>query len=293
MKSKRKRIKPVKLPAPAKVNLFLEVGSRRDDGYHNIYSVMQTISLSDDVIISPAESGISFSCDWSLTGHKCPNERNLGYKAAVLLKDYLNIDSGVKIRIKKKIPVSAGLGGGSSDAAAVIKGLLKLWQKSLSHRKLTELSLKLGSDVNFFFYGGCCIAKGRGEKITTIHPSWMKNTLWIVLVNPEFEVSTPDIYDSLENKAGKAPLGILRKARKLTTSTLPEIMFNRLEEVTFREHPRLRDLKKRLKYLGSIGTLMSGSGPTVYGVFDRYYTAKKALEELKTTYSDRWLTTTL
>jgi len=292
-----KKNKRIKILAPAKINLYLEVGEKRNDGYHNVCTVMQNICLFDEINLSLDDSDIDFDCNWSdvrFGDNKvaCKNSNNIAYRAAVRLKNYLGESRGVKIKIKKHIPVAAGLGGGSSDAASVIKGLLKLWHKRIQSNELKKIAFKLGADVNFFLYGGCCMAGNIGENITPLKPGWIRRPLWMVLVNPVFSLSTADVYNDLRI-SNTIDTGIIDGVKKLDKRNLGSIMFNRLEEVVFRWYPELEEIKRRLILSGCIGSLMTGSGPTIFGVFGKQADAKKAYRDIKKQYPHSWLTKTI
>jgi 4-diphosphocytidyl-2-C-methyl-D-erythritol kinase len=181
----------MKILAPAKINLFLEVKNKRKDGYHNIESIMQAVSLYDKLTITPNRGGIILKCsDKNLP----TDEKNLAFRAAILLQNKLNISKGADIYLEKNIPIGAGLGGGSSDAAAVIKGLLRLWKRKLPDRVILALAKKLGADVPFFIMGGAAVATGIGEKLTKIKSV---DTAGFLLVNPGFPIATKQVYNSL------------------------------------------------------------------------------------------------
>jgi 4-diphosphocytidyl-2-C-methyl-D-erythritol kinase len=252
----------VKIIAPAKINIFLEVINRRKDGYHNIESIMQTVSLFDEVTITPAIKNLTLRCDLK----ELPvDQSNLALKAAILLKNELKIDSGADIYLNKRIPLGAGLGGGSSDAAAVLKGLLRLWRQKLSTEKMLKIAERLGSDVPFFIYGGTAIARGKGEKLEKLN---IKKPSNILIINPGFGVATEMVYKNLQFPLTKKQkinriLGLL-KAQK------PELqwgkgLFNRLEEVVMPRYPEIGRIKDVFKAHGC-SCLMSGSGSTVFGV---------------------------
>jgi 4-diphosphocytidyl-2-C-methyl-D-erythritol kinase len=286
-----KKNKRIKVPAPAKINLYLEVGEKRNDGYHNVRTVMQNICLFDEVNLSLDDSGIDFDCNFGDNKVACKNSNNIAYRAAVLLKNYLGESRGVKIKIKKHIPVAAGLGGGSSDAASVIKGLLKLWHKRIQLSELKKIAFKLGADVNFFLYGGCCMAENIGEDITPLKPGWIRKPLWVVLANPGFCLSTADVYNNLRT-SNTMDTGIIDGVKKLDKHNLGPVMFNRLEEVVFKWYPELEEIKKKFVLSGCIGSLMTGSGPTIFSIFDKQVVAKKAYRDIKKQYPHSWLTKT-
>lgn len=289
--------KRLKTLAPAKINLYLEVGKKLHSGYHSICTIMQTVSLFDEISLVLNDSSIDFKCNWSGInfsgdGVVCGDSVNIACRAAVKLKNCLKETRGAKIRIKKNIPVGAGLGGGSSDSAAVIKGLMKLWGRKIPERRLKEISLELGADVNFFLYGGCCVARNIGEDIAPLKSGWAEKPLRVVLVNPGFCLRTADVYAGLEERKNM-DTGIIDGIKKLDKQMLGSVMFNRLEEVVFRRHPQLQEIKGRLLSSGSVGSLMSGSGSTVYGVFDNPAKAVKAYRDIRKQYPHSWLVKTI
>jgi 4-diphosphocytidyl-2-C-methyl-D-erythritol kinase len=255
--------------ARAKINLTLDVLYKRADGYHEVEMVMQTIDLSDHLTLQPlAEDCIQISCP---IPYIPIDERNLAYKAASLIKRTFDIRHGVHIHIEKRIPVAAGLAGGSSDAAAVLRGLNRLWNLNLSLDELAQLGASIGSDVPFCVYGGTAVARGRGEKIERIfHTS---PHVWVVLVKPPIAVSTADVYGALDvrNITRHPDTGAMIQALRADNPVplIAQHLGNVLEEVTFRKHPEVERIKKKMYEFGAQGALMSGSGPTVFGIADR------------------------
>ena len=275
--------KSVKILSPAKLNLYLEVLNKRQDGYHNISTLFERISLSDEITIKETSANciVIKSDSKDIPGDK----RNLAYKAAALLKDGLQIKKGVVIEIKKRIPVGAGLGGGSSNAASVLLGLNKLWNLKLSQKKFFEYGSCLGSDVAFFLSGASfAIGSGRGEKIKPL--AHFKKKFWHVIVVPDIMVSTRRIYRKLDNFRRKGALnktaGIsIRQLSKGQDVSLGKIIFNRLEEATFKRYPKVKELKEALLKRGVQNTAMSGSGGAVFGVVNSRKEGIKMLRSFK------------
>lgn len=257
----------LKFLAPAKINLFLKITGRRQDGYHLLSTWMQKLTLADEITLSPCLTGIEFSC----TEDNLPkDENNLAYKAAILFYEKTGIKSGVKIKLVKKIPIAAGLGGGSSDAAAVLTGLNRLFSAALSESELMELALALGADVPFFVSGlNAAIATGIGEKLTQTDP--LQNCL-VVLVNPGFPVPTKWVYETFDSMqpvnlaltSGNNPYIL---GPKIDRVAFAKMLFNDLERVTISRYPEISKIKNELLSAGADGVLMSGSGPTVFGIF--------------------------
>lgn len=265
--------------APAKINLTLDVVGKRDDGYHEVEMIMTMIDLADriyfenlesDKIILESNSGI------------VPNdERNLIYKSASLIKSKYNIKKGVNIYLEKNIPVAAGLAGGSSDAAATLRGLNRLWQLGLNERQLMDLGEQIGSDVPFCVVGGTALVTGRGEKVKKITsvPSG-----WVILAKLPMGVSTAGIYGALNwqeiSEHPKTDL-IINAIEEQDFKSITELLSNVLEDVTFSLYPEVKQLHKQMKSFGADGVLMSGSGPTVYALVNKESRMKRINNALR------------
>lgn len=248
--------------APAKINLTLDVLYKRPDNYHEIEMIMTTVDLADRIGLKATESGIHIES----ADRFVPNDsRNLAYQAAQLLKDTFNIKSGVIISLDKQIPVAAGLAGGSSDAAATLKGLNQLWQLNLSLDELAELGAKIGSDVSFCVYGGTALAKGRGEIIEHLPAP---PHCWVVLAKPTIGVSTADVYGAFNPVNAEHPdTGKMIEALEQGDyQGMCDHLGNALESVTLEMHPEVAQIKEQMKKFGADAVLMSGSGPTVFGL---------------------------
>jgi len=257
----------------AKVNLFLELLGKRGDGFWEIETIFQTISLSDILTFEVIEKDtISFSCNWK----ELENEENLVIKAARKLQRVGKIRKGVKISLQKRIPLGAGLGGGSSNAALTLKVLNTLWEVNVGKQELHEMAASLGSDVSFFLTGGTCLGKGRGEIITSLPslPAWK-----IFLIFPPFLVYTKDVYADArlpEIHLSSKPMQNAIKSKD--RGGILANLFNRLEETVFRNYPQLKAWREELQSLGFRNTLMSGSGPTLFGFLSGAEEAKKIKE---------------
>lgn len=256
----------MELKAHAKINLTLDVVDRRPDGYHELASVMQEIELADTVVLEPVPNGISLVVDPPVVSS---GEDNLVFRAARLLKEYGGVRQGVKIGLHKKIPVGAGLGGGSADAAATLAGLNELWGLRLSKVVLSDLGARLGSDIPFCLTGGTALVTGRGEVVESLPPL---PPAFLVLVKPSFSVSTADIYRlwdewklSGESRT-PAMLNALAGGER-GWRVIAEMVANDLEKVTCILHPEVYAVKKDLVAAGAPVVLMSGSGPAVYGLW--------------------------
>ncbi|PDO11098.1 MAG: 4-(cytidine 5'-diphospho)-2-C-methyl-D-erythritol kinase [Candidatus Reconcilbacillus cellulovorans] len=250
--------------APAKINLSLDVFHKREDGYHEVEMVLTTIDLADRLEIQPwPRDEITLS---GTSGYVPLNENNLVYRAARLLKERFDIRSGVHIRLEKRIPVAAGLGGGSSDAAAVLRGLNRLWNLGLSTKDLEKLGAELGSDVPFFVRGGTAIARGRGE---LLEPIDAPPACWVVLAKPAAGISTASVYARYhpgDKERTPATPAVVRAIRDGDFPALCRSLGNMLEDVTVELCPQVRKIKTCLLRMGADAALMSGSGPTVYAL---------------------------
>ncbi len=249
--------------APAKINLSLDVLYKRPDGYHEVEMIMTTIDLADRLEFTLLESD-----EVHIVSHNRfvpDDQRNLAYQAAVLLKRRYSVKKGVSIKIAKMIPVAAGLAGGSSDAAATLRGLNKLWNLRLSMDELAQLGAEIGSDVSFCVYGGTALARGRGERIQHLP---VPPTCWVVLAKPYIGVSTADVYRRLDVSNILHPRTelMIHALEKADFKGVCENLGNVLEDVTLRVHPEVASIKEQMKRFGADAVLMSGSGPTVFGL---------------------------
>ena len=262
--------------SPAKVNLFLRVLGKRADGYHDILSLMQRISLCDEMSFALKGEGIVVKCP----GSTLPEDRNnIVYRAAEEILAHVSGHTGVEITIHKEIPVAAGLGGGSSNAATTLVTLNEMMGTPCSTQELMHMGARLGADVPFFVFGRTALASGIGD-----HLKLVKSVprMWFVLVNPGFEVSTGDIYERLRLGLTKEPIKY-RMPRFLTVSHIARGLYNDLEKVSLHLHPILSEIKELLMVHGAEGSLMSGSGPTVFGIFRDENDATKAERQLQKT----------
>ncbi|MFH1147018.1 MAG: 4-(cytidine 5'-diphospho)-2-C-methyl-D-erythritol kinase [Pseudomonadota bacterium] len=258
-------------PAPAKINLFLRVTGTRTDGYHNIVTLFQKIALFDIITLEKTNGGIELTC---LQNTVPADGRNIVYKAARLFEESTGIPLGVKITIDKKIPVAAGLGGGSSDAASLLKSLQEMYEHPCDEDALLCMAAKVGADVPFFVSAySTAIGRGKGEELEPVQIP----LIWVVIVNPGFPVSTKWVYDNLklttvENAFNFSPHD---------TAVVEQLLHNDLETVSIPEYPVINRIKMRLVSCGAKGALMTGSGPTVFSVFEEESKARKVYEELQ------------
>ena len=256
----------IQLKSRAKINLSIDVLGKREDGYHLVEMIMQTIDLFDKIkIFSLKEDTIiieSNSLDIPL------DSTNIVYKAADLIKKQYNIKEGVKIIIEKNIPIAAGMAGGSSNAAAVLVGLNQLWQLKLSENKLKELGLKLGADVPFCIGGQTALAENIGEKLTKI--DGLSENIFILVCKPELFVSTKEIYEEIDSKIiEKRPNNklLIQLLKENKIQQIADNMYNVLEEVTRERYPVIEEIEKIMMENDALGSMMSGSGPTVFGLY--------------------------
>jgi 4-diphosphocytidyl-2-C-methyl-D-erythritol kinase len=278
------------LKAYAKINISLDVVGKREDSYHLLRMIMQNIDLYDLININQAKSGIN------ITSNKVyipTDDRNLGYKAAKLFMEKYNIQGGVDINIRKNIPVAAGLAGGSTDAAAVLKGMRSIYDMNISDEELMELGLKIGADVPYCILGGTALCEGIGEKITKLKS--FKDHILIV-VKPPFGVSTKEVYQSIDiTKIYKHPdtEGLIQAVENNDLGYVSSNMKNILENITLRKHSVIKDIKNEMLRMGALGAMMSGSGPTVFCFFDDMLKAQYCYEKFKTKYNEVFITRTI
>lgn len=269
----------MRLRALAKINLGLDILGKREDGYHDVRMIMQTIQMYDVLEINRSEQpGISLTTNFPYV--PC-DERNLVYKAAKMLMDEFHIEEGITMRLDKFIPVSAGMAGGSTDAAAAFVGLNRLFGLKLSERELMERAVKIGADVPYCIMRGTALAEGIGEKLTRI-PQMPK--CWILVGKPGVNVSTKMAYESMNLKDIKERPDIDGMIRALEKGDLNGViagMGNVFEPGIIRNYPVIQDIKDLMEENGARRAMMSGSGPTVFGVFDSEKKMKTAAEALR------------
>ncbi len=273
----------VSIRCPAKINLYLDVRGKRQDGYHEIRTVMQSIDLYDALCIEEGEKSIGIVCDLS----SLPvDSRNLCWRAADEMRRHARRAGGVRISLSKKIPVAAGLGGGSSDAAGVLRGLNELWKLGMRTEELERMGAMLGSDVPFFIGGGTAFCSGRGERVTAVKDAASYS---YVLITPPIAVSTAGVYAALTPAVGKPSVGeegFLAVIASGDPVRLGGALYNRLEE---NEGPHMREverLKKMLRGHGALGASMSGSGPSVFGIAKDETAARRLVETIRPELAD-------
>ena len=270
----------IKLRAYAKINLGLDVVRKREDGYHEVKMIMQTIGLYDKLTISLCDNP---SIKVTTNLHYLPvDDSNLVYKAAAIMRDKYGINQGIQINLEKKIPVAAGLAGGSSDAAATLYGINKLCKLKLAKEELMKIGVSLGADVPYCILRGTALSEGIGEILTPLKPF---PSCYVLLVKPPINVSTKYVYENLRlDERTKHPDidGIITHINNNDLYGATKLFDNILETVTTKDYPIINDIKSKMILFGAITSLMSGSGPTVFGIFDDHAKAMNAFYQFKT-----------
>ena len=278
------------ISVPAKINISINVKNKLASGYHSVETIMQTINLFDTITVEKAPSGICIQCE----NQGIPsNQENIAWKATEMFFTKCPHKEGAKITIKKNIPISSGLGGGSSDAAGVLKALNTLYGNCLTDMQLIRLTRQLGSDVSFFLSGGTQYAKGKGDEITKLPDL---DGIHVLLVNPGFPVSTQWVYENLDlNNLGERPniSKLISAIESMDINYIAANMRNVLESVTLKKYPEINTIMEKLTELGALGSRMSGSGPTVFGIFPDEASAEAAKEEFLKQYKDVYHTITI
>jgi len=276
-------MKGITLYTPAKINLSLDVTRRLPDGYHTLETIMQSVSLYDIVTVEKRQSGIAVHCEHPYV----PNDRrNIAYKAAEAFFSCCPEKGGAHISIRKNIPVSSGMAGGSTNAAGVLKGLNQLYGNVLSEARILELARSLGADVAFCVEGGTQLARGIGDILTQL-PDLVN--VEVVLVKPPFPISTPWVYKHLDlNRLGERPdtSGLINAITEMDLQGIASRMRNVLESVSVDKYPELREIMDRFLEYGALASRMSGSGPTIFGIFEESKKAEAAKEQFLKDYRD-------
>lgn len=269
----------MRLQAFAKINLGLDVLGKREDGYHEVRLIMQTIRMYDQLDMRKSvEPGIHLTTNKKYIP---VDENNLVWRAAKLMMDTCGIIEGVSIHLHKVIPVAAGMAGGSSDAAATLVGMNRLFHCGLSKEKLMELGVQIGADVPYCVLRGTALAEGIGEKLTVLPPM---PDCWILIGKPGISVSTKYVYTTLDLNTDTVHPDIDGMKKALEDGNLygiTERMGNVLQDVTIPAYPEVERIKEQMKTLGAVNAMMSGSGPTVFGIFDNEEKAQKACQKLR------------
>ncbi len=273
----------------AKINLSLDILSILPNGYHEVEMFMQQIDLYDLVTVEKIPEGIEVT---SNLYYLPTDQSNIAWKAAKCLIDTYGIQSGVKIHLEKRVPVAAGLAGGSANAAAVLRAMNQIFELNCSDQRLMELGLTLGADVPFCLMTGAAVARGIGEKLESVKS--LEN-VWVLLSKPNIGVSTRDVYkayDRHEVRRHPNTTAVIEAAAKSDLQGLSKEMYNVLEEVTTSLYPMVSEVKRKIHQSGASAVMMSGSGPTVFGLFTSYDRAQKAEKQLKKWYQQTYLVKT-
>jgi len=269
----------ITIKAHAKINLALDIVGKREDGYHNLRMIMQTVFLHDQISIKKVDNGsLKLVCD----NPRLPtDERNLVYKAAIFFKNEYNLSGGMFISLKKNIPVSAGLGGGSSDCAAVIVGINRIYKLGLSQSELIKIGERFGADVPFCILGGTALAEGKGEILTPLPPH---PPVSVVIAKPPESISTSFAFKSFDilKKVNEPDIDqMISNLKKKDIEGIASGFSNVLEAVGMRECPSIARIKESFMEFGALGTLMSGSGPSVFAYFINQRQACNAIKEMQ------------
>ncbi len=280
-------MRKIKTDAPAKLNLFLEIVSKRPDGYHNIESVFSLINLKDEVIVKKNKSGL---VDFKCSEKSLENKKNLVWIAIEKIREKYNIKDGVDVKVAKKIPQEAGLGGGSSDCASAIKGMIKLFNLRPSRKTIFDIGKSLGADVPFFLSEHkIAEVKGMGEKIKGID---FKKKLYALIIKPKFSISTKWAYSMV-----KFPLTDRRKIDRIkkllknnaSAELISSEFFNRFEGIAAKKYPQILSIKRKLLENGALTALMTGSGSALFGIFETESESKKAAKNLPKNIGDIYI----
>jgi 4-diphosphocytidyl-2-C-methyl-D-erythritol kinase len=272
-------LKELHLNAYAKINLTLDVLADRDDGYHDIETVMHTIELHDSIVLRENESGITIRC---ASPDVPPDTQNIVYRAAQFLKETFRIPRGVEVELTKCIPIASGLGGGSSDAAVTLLGLAQMWKLRLSERQLAELASKIGSDVPFFLAGGAALAMGRGERIRVLRPL---PTTWVVLARPPVQVSTEWAYRILNHESIRRRPdtgGVVRAIETENAAGVGRALCNVFEDVVTAHYPSVAAIRDRMLAYHPLGVSLSGTGPVLFALAANEAAAREIAAGLST-----------
>lgn len=275
----------IELKAYGKINLGLDVIRKRPDGYHDLDMIMQTVNVYDDIVITKIDGSdkIIVTTDKEILSN---GKDNLAYMAAKMLFDEFGVHDSVEIKINKRIPIAGGMAGGSADCAATLKGINQMFQLGLSERDLMERGVKLGADVPYCVMGGTAIARGIGEKLT---PLPAPPQCHVIIAKPPVSVSTAYVYGHIKPELIEKRPDIEKMAEAIRSqdlAALSQMLYNVMEDVTVPEYPVIQEIKDLMLEGGALNAIMSGSGPTVFGLFDNVETAQSVMKVLQ----DRELT---
>ena len=282
----------IEIDSYSKINLTLNILGKRQDGYHNIETIMQSVNLADRIFIKEEKEGIEIKCSHPLIP---VDTQSLTYRTAEKILNRYRVTKGVKIEIDKKIPLASGMAGGSANSASILVGINKLFDMNLSNKDLREIGEELGMDVPFCIQNGTALAYHKGEKVTPL--PFINPPLWVIIINPGFEIPTKWAYNNIDlDRIEKEKNNIKDMLKALKDRELPEIaknLFNSFEGLAIKKYPEIGKIKDRLIKEGAMGALMSGSGPTVFGIAQNKEQALKIYEKLKSEYKSIWVVQTV
>jgi len=285
-------MKEIEIDSYSKINLTLNILAKRQDGYHDIETIMQSINLADRIFIKEEKEGIKIKCSHPLVP---VDSQSLTYRSAEKILHRYRITRGVKIEIDKKIPLAGGMAGGSANSASILVGINKLFALNLSNKDLREIGEELGMDVPFCIQNGTALAYHKGEKVTPLSP--INPPLWIIIINPGFEIPTKWAYNNLNlewlKKEKNNTKGMLNALKEGELTGITKNLFNSFEGLIIKKYPEIGKIKDRLIEEGALGALMSGSGPTVFGIAQNKEQALKIYEKLKSEYKSIWAVQTV
>ena len=285
-------MKEIGIDSYSKINLTLNILGKRRDGYHNIETIMQSINLADRIVIREEREGVKIKCSHPLVP---TDTQSLTYRSAEKILSKYRIKKGVNIEIDKKIPLASGMAGGSANSASILVGINKLFALNLNDKDLKEIGEELGMDVPFCIQNGTALAYHRGEKVTPLPP--MNPPLWIIVINPGFEIPTKWAYNNLnlESIRGEKSntIAMLKALKDGGLEGIAKNLFNSFEELITTKYREIGEIKDRLIEEGILGALMSGSGPTVFGIAQNKENALKIYEKLKPEYKLIWAVHTI
>jgi len=285
-------MKKIEIDSYSKINLSLNILAKRQDGYHNIETIMQSINLADRIFIKKEKEGIKIKCNHPLVP---VDTQSLTYRSAEKILNRYRITKGVKIEIDKKIPLASGMAGGSANSASILVGINKLFDLSLSNKDLRKIGEELGMDVPFCIQNGTALAYHRGEKVTPLSP--INPPLWIIIINPGFKISSEWAYNNIDldqiKREKNNTKDMLKALKRGGLEEIAKNLFNSFEGLMIKKYPEIEKIKDRLIKEGILGALMSGSGPTVFGVAQNKEQALKIYEKLKSEYKSIWVVHTV
>lgn len=280
-------MKEIEIDSYSKINLTLNILAKRQDGYHNIETIMQSINLADKIYIKEKKEGIKIKCNHPMVP---VDDQSLTYRSAKMILNRCGITKGVKIEIDKKIPLASGMAGGSSNSASILVGINKLFTLNLSNKELREIGEELGMDVPFCIQNGTALAYHKGEKVTPL--PLINPPLWIIIINPGFEIPTKWAYNNLDfeqiKKEKNNTKAMLKALKERELQGIAKNLFNSFEGLIIKKYPEIEKIKDRIIREGALGTLMSGSGPTVFGIAPDKEQALKIYRKLKSEYKSIW-----